>query len=56
MEYEQTTQKDIVRDWKYQRKQEIIKLLKGGVTKDELVRRFGLSNVKNALSKSGWYN
>jgi hypothetical protein len=47
--------KDMIRDWKRIRQQQIKKLYKGGTTKQELVRRFGAQNVSNALDKTFRY-
>lgn len=50
------TAKDMTNNWKLARYQQIKKLYAGGVSKAELVKRFGVLNVSNALVRNGWYS
>jgi len=48
------TAKDMTNNWKLARYQQIKKLFAGGVSKEQLVKRFGALNVNTALGKNGW--
>jgi hypothetical protein len=49
------TMRELVQSWKTARYQQIKKLYSGGVTRQELVNRFGAQNVSNALDKTFRY-
>lgn len=48
------TAKEMISNWKLARYQQIKKLRAGGMSKEELIKRFGALNVNTALGKNGW--